>query len=158
MALDASHVGSALASLPSSPWVMSSVFEATRTGVLVRRVMQCADDPLCVCVAMRKGSRIDPIVRDSHVFAVSLMAGEDKLLLKKFDTPEATEEDPFDSYSVRRMRTGCPVMNRALMAFDCEVLAHVDLEADSELFVGRVVDAFVAGKAEEVGRKIQGAT
>jgi flavin reductase (DIM6/NTAB) family NADH-FMN oxidoreductase RutF len=145
MAVDAVHFGRALAMLPASPWVMSSIYETTRTGVLVRRVMQCADDPVCLCVSIRKGSRIDPVVRDSHVFAVSLMPGIDRLLLKKFDTPEATDEDPFDAFAVRRLRTGSPIMARAIAAFDCEVLSHVDLEADSELFVGRVLEVCVGG-------------
>lgn len=145
MAVDSEHVARALAQMTASPWVMSSIYETTRTGVLVRRVMQCADEPVCLCVSIRKGSRIDPVVRDSRVFAVSLMAGTDKLLLKKFDTPEATEEDPFDSYAVRRLRTGSPIMSRAVAAFDCEVLSHVDLEADSELYVGRVLDVCLAG-------------
>lgn len=143
----------ALAVLPASPWVMSSIYETNRTGVLVRRVVQCADDPVCLCVALRKGSRIDPVVRDSHVFAVSLMPGAaaDRLLLKKFDTPEATEEDPFDAYRVLRLRTGSPVMSKALVAFDCEVLSHVDLEADSELYIGRVLDAVVAPDSSSPG-------
>lgn len=123
---------------------MSSLYETTRTGVLVRRVVQCGDEPVCLCIALKKGSRIDPVVRDSRVFAVSLMPCEDKLLLKKFDTPEATDEDPFDSYRVLRLRTGAPVMAKALVAFDCEVLSHVDLEADAELYVGRVLEAVVA--------------
>ncbi len=130
--------------LPASPWVMSSIYETTRTGVLVRRVVQCADEPLCICVALRKGSRIDPIVRDSHVFAVSLMPCADRLLLKKFDTPEATDEDPFDAYRVIRLRTGAPVMAKAVVAFDCEVLSHIDLEADSELYIGRILEAVAA--------------
>ncbi len=112
--------------------------------MLVRGVVQCADEPLCICVALRKGSRIDPIVRDSHVFAVSLMPCADRLLLKKFDTPEATDEDPFDAYRVIRLRTGAPVMAKAVVAFDCEVLSHIDLEADSELYIGRILEAVAA--------------
>lgn len=149
MGLLPAELARALAMLPASPWVMSSQYETTRTGVLVRRVVQCSDDPVCICVALRKGSRIDPIVRDSHVFAVSLMPSEDKLLLKKFDTPEATDEDPFDSYRVLRLRTGAPIMPKALVAFDCEVLSHVDLEADAELYIGRVLDAVVAPGADQ---------
>lgn len=141
MGPDQDETTRALAMLPTSPWVLSSQFEATRTGVLVRRVMQCADTPMCVCVALRKGSRIDPIIRDSHVFALSLMPADDKLLVKKFDCPEATDEDPFDSYRVVRLTTGCPIMAKAILALDCEVLAHVDLEADCELFVGKILNA-----------------
>jgi flavin reductase (DIM6/NTAB) family NADH-FMN oxidoreductase RutF len=139
MSMEAEQVARALATLPASPWIMSSWYETTRTGVLVRRVMQCADEPLCVCVSVRKGSRIDPLIRDSRAFALSLMPSADRLLLKKFDTPEATDDDPFDAYVVKRLKTGAPVMSRAVAAFDCEVLSHVDMEADSELFVGRVV-------------------
>lgn len=139
MSMEAEQLVRALAMLPASPWIMSSCYETTRTGVLVRRVMACADVPVCVCVAIQKGSRIDPVVRDSRAFGLSLMASADRLLLKKFDTPEATEEDPFDAYVVKRLKTGAPIMARALVGFDCEVLSHVDLEADSELFIGRVV-------------------
>jgi flavin reductase (DIM6/NTAB) family NADH-FMN oxidoreductase RutF len=145
MGLQPAELDRALALLPASPWVMSSIYETTRTGVLVRRVVQCADEPVCLCIALRKGSRIDPVVRDSRVFAVSLMPtdGADRLLVKKFDTPEATDDDPFDAYRVIRLRTGSPVMSKALVAFDCEVLSHVDLEADSELYIGRVVEAII---------------
>lgn len=143
MSMEPGHVARALAMLPASPWVMSSWYETTRTGVLVRRVMQCADEPLCICVSVRKGSRIDPVVRDSRTFALSLMPAADKLLLKKFDTPEATDDDPFDAYVVKRLKTGAPVMSRARVAFDCEVLTHMDMEADSELFVGKVVGVCV---------------
>lgn len=143
MAAGVDQLVRALAMLPASPWVMSSIYETSRTGILVRRVVQCADEPVCVGVSIRKGSRIDPIVRDSRVFALSLMPAEDRLLSKKFDTPEATDEDPFDAYRVVRLRTGSPVMAKAIVAFDCEVLSHVDLEADAELYIGRVLDAVV---------------
>jgi flavin reductase (NADH)/cob(II)yrinic acid a,c-diamide reductase len=146
MGLQPVELDRALALLPAAPWIMSSIYETTRTGVLVRRVVQCADEPVCLCIAVRKGSRIDPIVRDSRVFAVSLMptSGGDRLLLKKFDTPEATDDDPFDAYRVVRLRTGAPVMSKAVVAFDCEVLSHVDLETDSELYIGRVLEAVVS--------------
>jgi flavin reductase (DIM6/NTAB) family NADH-FMN oxidoreductase RutF len=43
----------------------------------------------------------------------------------------------------RTLVTGSPLLGRSIVALDCEVLRHVDLEADFEIYVGQVLSAFV---------------
>jgi len=131
----------ALKMLPGSMFLMTSAFETRRGGVIVHWVQPCAEEPCLICVAARKGHPIDPLIRDSHAFAVCLVDPTDRLLLRKFCAKRTPDDrgDPFLSFEVDRLVTGSPILKRAAMAIDCEVVRHVDLEADHELFVGEVV-------------------
>lgn len=139
----------ALALLPTGHFLMTAAFDGARAGVLLHSVQRCSEDPVLLAVASRKGHAIDPIIRDSRAFAVCLVSGDDRLLARKFPPAEAgpqpgeEEVDPFDAIPVRTLRTGAPIPERAIAAFDCEVVRHVDLEADHELFVGLVLAAEV---------------
>jgi flavin reductase (DIM6/NTAB) family NADH-FMN oxidoreductase RutF len=141
-----SEVDKALALLPSARSIMTAAFEQARAGVLVQWVMQCASSPVFICVAVLKGNRISPIIRDSRCFALCLVDGKSKLLLKKFDE-NAPEGDQFDAFGVRGLKTGSPVLTCSIAAIDCEVVRHFDLEADHELYIGQVMDARVFGES-----------
>jgi len=72
--------------------------------------------------------------------------------------PSAEEQhDPFDAVAVLSLETGSPILRASALAFDCEVVRHVDMDADHELYVGRVVAARVCGdlpgaqRASEIG-------
>lgn len=131
----------ALAMFPRALYLLTSAFEQKRAGQFVESVQPCAHEPLLVCVAARKGHTIEPLIRDSHCFAICRVDPEDRLLNKKFQTlrtPDAPG-DPFDSLDVDRLVTGAPIPRRAWAALDCQVVRHLDLEADHELYIGMVV-------------------
>ena len=137
----------ALSMLPSGLFLMTSAFEGKRAGVLVSSVQPCAGDPPLVCVALRKGHWIEPIIRDSHVFAICLIDPNDRLVAKKFGDNGRHKDpvDPFDCMPLERLSTGAPVVKRALAALDCEVVRHMDIEADYGLYVGVVRASRVYG-------------
>jgi flavin reductase (DIM6/NTAB) family NADH-FMN oxidoreductase RutF len=122
---------------------MTACHENKRQGLIVTRVMKAADEPACVCIAVPAGQRLATLIRDSHSFALCMVDGASRLMQKKFG-PEETS-DPFDMMEVRTLVTGSPILVRSLMALDCEVLRHLDLEADHEIYVGQVLSAFVNG-------------
>lgn len=135
-------IDQALALLGSGLYIMTAAHEDQRNGMRVLSVQQCSLEPRLLAVATRKGHPIEPIIRDSHAFAVCKIDESQKLVLRKFSTePGPDEEDPFDSFMVDRMQTGSPVLSRCLAALDCEVVRHFDLEADHEIFVGLIVAA-----------------
>ena len=130
----------ALARLLASPFLMTSLYEDERAGVIVRSVQFCNAEPALLCVAARTGHRIEPLIRDSRCFALSQLEAEHKLVLKKFDSRAAREPgDPFDAIAVQTLQTGCPVLASSKLVFDCEVVRHFDLEADCELYIGQVI-------------------
>lgn len=129
-------------------FLMTSAHQRARAGVLVRYVRRCADEPVLVSVAVRKGCRLESIVRDSHHFAVCVIDPTDRLVLKLFEEAasrkgEARRGDPFDTLPHAALATGSPIPARALAALDCEIVRHLDIEADHELYVGRVIAACV---------------
>jgi flavin reductase (DIM6/NTAB) family NADH-FMN oxidoreductase RutF len=133
----------ALGLLPTITCVMTAAFEAKRSGMIVTRVMKAADEPACVCVAVPAGQRLATLIRDSHAFGLCMVDGASRLLQKKFG-PEETA-DPFDMLEVRTLVSQSPLLLRSSMALDCEVLRHLDLEADYEIYVGQVLSAIVNG-------------
>ena len=140
---DHDAVPRAIEALPSGSYVMTSAYEGERAGVLVSWVTRVADEPALVCVAVRKGHAIEPLIRDSRAFALCRVDAEDKLVRRTFSDTRPPDErgDLFDSIAVRTLATGAPVLSRSTLALDCEVVRHFDLEADHELYVGQVVGA-----------------
>jgi flavin reductase (DIM6/NTAB) family NADH-FMN oxidoreductase RutF len=136
-------INRALGLLPTTTCVMTAAFEAKRSGMIVSRVMKAADEPACVCVAVPSGQRLATLIRDSHAFGLCLVDGSSRLLQKKFGPEEMA--DPFDMLEVRTLVSQSPLLVRSSMALDCEVLRHLDLEADFEIYVGQVLSAIVNG-------------
>jgi flavin reductase (DIM6/NTAB) family NADH-FMN oxidoreductase RutF len=130
----------ALTQLQAGLHVLSAQFEGKRAGVVVRSVQPAADEPPLLCVAVKRGHWIEPVIRDSHCFAISKIGSADRLLTRKFaETARPRDGDPFDCIPTVRLVTGAPVIERATLALDCEVFRHFDIEADHELYVGIVV-------------------
>ncbi len=140
----------AIERIPGGTFVMTAAFDGKRAGVMVRSVQPCADEPLLICVAAKKGHWIEPLIRDSHAFAVCMVTADNRLIHRKFSTELAdhdeTREDPFDAFPTETLVTGSPVLLRSIVAFDCEVVRHFDLEADHELFVGQILASRMYGR------------
>lgn len=135
--------------LPVGLYLLSAHHDGDRAGTLAMGVHQCANDPVLLCVPVRRGHRIGPLIRDSRVFAVSSVPPDDRGLRRRFDAHPPAEEhyDPFDAIPVVTLETGAPIPRASALAFDCKVVRHVDLDADHELYVGRVVSARINGDA-----------
>lgn len=131
----------ALSRLPTGLFLMTASYDGKRVGVIVNSVQPCSQEPPLICITMRKGNGIEPLIRDSRCFAVCMMDPSDKLLHKKFGSTTRPREsgDPFDCLPLERLVTGAPVVKRAIAAFDCEVVRHIDIEAEYEIYIGLVV-------------------
>lgn len=143
--INSERIGSILERVPWATWVMTASHDGSRGGMVVRWVQRCATEPVLVSVSVRKCHSLEPLIRDSRSFALNLIDESDRLLLRKFDTFRAPDEgsDPFDALETQTWGTGSPILKRARAAIDCEVVRHLDLEADCELFIGQVMDARV---------------
>jgi flavin reductase (DIM6/NTAB) family NADH-FMN oxidoreductase RutF len=137
-------IDQALSTLGGGVFILTAAHDDQRHGMRVLSVQQCSLEPRLISVATRKGHPIEPLIRDSHAFAICKIDPSQKLVLRKFLTEAGPEfEDPFDSFVVESMRTGSPILSRCVAAFDCEVVRHFDLEADHEIFIGQIVEARV---------------
>ena len=136
-----SDAARALGLFPVGIYLMTSCHEDDRSGLRVLNAMPCSEDPVLLAVAARKGHSIEPIIRDSHHFALCVVDKDDRLLLHKFPLGGEPKGggDPFDALPHETLVSGCPVPTRTIAAFDCEVVRHFDLDADHEIYVGQIL-------------------
>jgi len=132
-----------LTRIPGGLFVMTSSFEGKRGGVIVKSVMPVAEEPLLLAVAAWKGHGLEPIIRDSHFFGVSMIDPSDRVLVRRFSGHLSEHGDQFDSVATERIVSTSPILSRAIIAIDCEVVRHFDIEADHELYIGLVLGAKV---------------
>lgn len=152
--VNAGDVEAAIGMLPSGLFLMTSAYEGKRAGHIIKSVQVCSEQPRLVCVAARKGHSIAPLIRDSHRFAICVIAAPDAGMLKRFEAEVAPDElgDAFDALATETLHSHAPVLKRALVAIDCEVVRHFDLEADHELFIGSPTAARVYRTAASPAR------
>ncbi|MBX3381590.1 MAG: flavin reductase [Phycisphaeraceae bacterium] len=134
---------SVLSLLPAGAFVIAAGFEGKRAGVVARSVAIVADEPLMVGISIRRGHWIEPLIRDSRAFSVSVLDSADVLSPRKFADDAHRDDDPFDCIAWETLQSQAPVLRRSLAAIDCEVVRRLDLEADCALIIGRVLDAKV---------------
>lgn len=132
-----------LTRIPGGLFVMTSSFEGKRGGVIVKSVMPVAEEPLLLAVAAWKGHGLEPIIRDSHFFGVSMIDPTDRVLVRRFSGHLSEHGDQFDSVPTERIVSTSPILSRSIIAIDCEVVRHFDIEADHELYIGLVLGAKV---------------
>lgn len=128
----------ALSLIPSGDFVLTAAHDGCRSGALVHWVQRCADAPPMVVVALRKGHPIEPLIRDSRAFCLNLLADEDVLLRRKFEGSHTHGDDPFISLSATCAPSGSPVLLRARAYIDCEMMRHLDIESEFEVYIGLV--------------------
>lgn len=129
----------ALGLIPSGFYAMTSAYDGERSAVLVSWVQQCGFDPPMVAVSSPKGRPIAPLVRDSHSFALCQFRRDDAFLLRTLSRDDVDPCEVLDPVRWERLATGSPCLPRAIAALDCEVVRHIDLDGDHELYIGLIV-------------------
>lgn len=130
-----------LSQIPSGFFVLTAAHEDCRSGSLVRWVQQCAEEPPMVVVAMHKGHPIEPLIRDSRAFCLNQLDSDEIFLRKKFESTHRNGEDPFISLTATAAPSGSPVLLRASSFIDCELMRHLDIESEYEVYIGLVRQA-----------------
>ena len=128
----------ALSRIPAAQYLITTAYGEVRDGRLVERVQQCGTSPPMLLVAMEKGHPLSPLIRDSRTFAVSLLDSNERLVQRVFGPDRRIGEDPFLTYPPKVGLLGAPIVTRAVAWFDCEVVRHLDMETNFELYVGLV--------------------
>ena len=144
----------ATARMPAGRFLLTSAFGEARNGMIVTQVQKCADEPPTVTVAVRKGHALSPLIRDSGTFALCEIADADLLLSRLFQRPSDLQgDDPFLGHCLVPETQSVPVPTAAASWVVCELIRHLDIEADHEIYIGRVTQAGVHDLTEETPKK-----
>ena len=131
----------ALATVPAAQFLITTAFGDIRDGRIIERVQQCGTQPPMLLVAMEKGHPLSPLIRDSRTFAISLLDPSERSLQRVFGPDRRIGDDPFLTYPHDVGALGAPIVKRAVAWFDCEVVRHLDMETNFELYIGVVHSA-----------------
>ncbi|HWB19859.1 MAG TPA: flavin reductase, partial [Phycisphaerales bacterium] len=81
------------------------------------------------------------IIRDSRCFALCQISADDRTLQRRFAQPTPASDDPFITLSTRTTPSGSPIIDQAISFIDCQLVRHVELDADHRIYVGQVTTA-----------------
>jgi len=134
----ADNLREAMRQIPSGLFIITCADEDERGGCLLKWVQQCADDPPMVMIALPRGLPLEPLIRNSRRFVLCQISADDRFLERKFAQCAPRDDDPFESLDIQATAGGPPIIKRAMSYLDCEVIRHVELEADRRVLVGQV--------------------
>ncbi len=111
-----------------------------RAGVTVSSFTSVSLEPPLILVCLQKGITALEIIRDSRVFAVSLLRAGQSPISAQFAgfTPLPEGADRFYQIPTLTAITGVPILQDALAWLDCRVYTIVD-GGGSEIVLGEVV-------------------
>ena len=134
---------------PQGGYLLTASHGLSRNGMLVHRVQQVSNVPPTLIVSVQKGQPLSPLIRDRRAFAICELAQGDLLLNRIFETPrELHGEDPFLGLSLMKTDSGLPIPRSAASWIECDLIRHLDIEADYEIYIGKVIGSGVLQSAE----------
>jgi flavin reductase (DIM6/NTAB) family NADH-FMN oxidoreductase RutF len=129
--------------MPTGLYLVGSAAGGERNLMTASLVMQLCIEPKLVGVVVEKTARTHGLITAGGCFAVSLIAREDRALVRRFVRP--ARDDPaahtLNGVAYREAPvTGVPVLDQAVAYVECRLERRVDLGSHT-LFVGEVVGA-----------------
>jgi flavin reductase (DIM6/NTAB) family NADH-FMN oxidoreductase RutF len=128
---------SALGAIPSGQYILTAAFEDRRLGALVGWVQQCCFDPPMVMISIQKGTPIMPLISESRQFALCQLGKDDGRLARKFGGQTDLGDDPFLGQPlIKPVMAKLPIIATSKSYMECELVCHMDVEGDHDIFVG----------------------
>jgi len=134
--------------MPSGLYVLGSRAGDRRNGMTMNWASQLSFDPKLLGVAIEREALTHELVAEGGVFALNLVAQEDRAIVRKFTKPVEVDlaASTLNGLPFHDGVTGAPVLDQAVAFLECEVRQTVDLGGHS-LFVGEIVAAgFLRGE------------
>lgn len=136
---DASALREAMGTFPTGVTVLTSGHGEDTEGMTANAMISVSLDPPLLLVSVHRETRINPRIKETGSYAVSLLSATQEGLSRLFASPERSS----GLSAVRSLgggygKTGAPLAAESLAAIECE-LEEVYPGGDHELFLGRVV-------------------
>ncbi|TDR90153.1 flavin reductase family protein [Enterovirga rhinocerotis] len=111
-----------------------------RTGLTVTAVCSLSDDPPSLLVCVNRNASAHPRIREEGCFGVSFLAHEHMALALTFSGQKGVEGDARFAFGRWAAGvTGAPILEDALVSFDCELREAVETKTHS-IFIGDIRD------------------
>ncbi len=118
--------------------VVTSAFQAVRHGMTVSSFISVSLAPPLLLVSLQKGTRTLELIKQSESFAVNILSQDQAALSDRFAGRHVHVENRFDGVETFTLKTQSPLLNDALVGFDCLVYSFQEI-GDHVLVIGKVV-------------------
>jgi len=111
-------------------------------GQIANTVFQVTSQPPRIAVSINKQNFTHQFIRESHVFAVSILSQDTPLsFIGSFGFRSGKEKDKFSQVNYKIGKTGSPIiLDNALAYLEAEVIGESDVGTHT-LFIGEIVEA-----------------
>lgn len=137
--VDAAAYKSAMRRLASGVAIVTGTHGGTRGGLTATAVCSLSTDPPQLLVCINRQIAPHDLIRDGAVMGVSLLGTEHRGLAARFAGMTGVSGAlRFSEGSWLSLKTGAPLLDDAVAAFDCVIAETIDT-ATHTVFIGRVV-------------------
>jgi flavin reductase (DIM6/NTAB) family NADH-FMN oxidoreductase RutF len=137
MAVDHQHFKATLRRWASGVSVITTRAGERVLGMTVSAFSSVSLDPPLVLICADKKAHTHPLIAAGGVFAVNVLASDQRELSKRFAT-DGNEAVRFEGLACREGPTGAPWLPGVLAVLDCKVVAAHDA-GDHVIYVGEVL-------------------
>lgn len=150
MAVDRQEFREAMARLGAAVNVVTTGGPAGRGGFTASAVCSVTDDPPTLLLCMNRGATAAPRLKANGVFCVNTLAAGQAEVSRVFaGATKCSMEERFDAGTWGTLATGAPVLDGAMVSFDCRVGDMV--EKGTHIVVFAEIEAIRHGAAQERG-------
>lgn len=111
-------------------------------GMVASSFSSVSTDPVTVLFCADHGTRTYPLVKESGIFAVNILAASQEGTFWTFAGRKGNPQaDRFEREQTFTATTGAPILEACTAWFDCRVIAEYPGGNTHSIFVGEVLDA-----------------
>nr|WP_318270519.1 flavin reductase [Prolinoborus fasciculus] len=118
--------------------VITTTGEAGMHGFTASAVCSVTDTPPTLLVCMNQSSRSHAQFIENQVLAVNVLSTQHEQLSNAFASSKFSSEDRFKLGDWSRLETGSPILEDALVSFDCQI-ENVQQVGTHSIFLCRVL-------------------
>jgi flavin reductase len=123
----------AMARLGAAVHIVTTDGPAGRAGFTASAVCSVSDEPPTLLVCLNRSASVYPAFQANGVLCVNVLSPEHQALSTLFGGKTPMDER-FAAAAWRRLETGAPLLQDALVSFDCRVQRHSTMGTHDVLF------------------------
>ncbi|OXC76718.1 flavin reductase family protein [Caballeronia sordidicola] len=104
-----------------------------RAGLTATAVCSVSAEPPTILICVNRQNSSHAVIRESKIFAVNVLALEDQELANRFAS-RIVGEERFNEGLWTTLETGAPVLESALVSFDCRIAQAIEVGTHGIVF------------------------
>lgn len=136
--IEATDFRNAMSMLTTAVNVVTTEGDAGLHGFTASAVCSVTDNPPTLLVCMNQASRSHGYFVENKILSVNVLGAQHEQISNAFASSKLSSEDRFKLGAWTTLETGSPVLEDALVSFDCEIEQIQDIGTHS-VFMCRVV-------------------